>query len=232
MVRSRSAVQFCPSAPISRSCRTFSAMKFFTPARIAFLALTLGYIVLGTITIIREGNTEFLFYVGVLIVALSVVLYIHVRYSLPLWMAWLVSILGALHLAGGSLKVHGDLLYNFVIVSIPNAAGLTIWKFDQLVHPYGAAAIALITYALLVRTSWSATKKIVLLVVAFMVANGAGALNEVIEFGTKMSVPHTDVGGYYNTALDLCFNMLGAAIGSVIAFFTIRTNLDRTGVSR
>ena len=38
---------------------------------------------------------------------------------------------------------------------------------------------------------------------------GMGALNEVVEFMAVLNAPETGVGGYFNTALDLTFNMLG-----------------------
>jgi len=41
---------------------------------------------------------------------------------------------------------------------------------------------------------------------------GISALNEVIEFSTVVFFNSTGVGGYYNNALDLVFNAIGAAI--------------------
>jgi hypothetical protein len=38
----------------------------------------------------------------------------------------------------------------------------------------------------------------------------------MIEFSAVLAVPDTNVGGYFNTALDLCFNALGAAIAMTI----------------
>ena len=49
-------------------------------------------------------------------------------------------------------------------------------------------------------------------------AMGQGAVNEIIELSSVLMVPDTNVGGYYNTALDLCFN----AGGAVVAVFLIR----------
>ncbi len=195
-------------------------MKLFSPARLALTLFTFGYILLGTVYLLKEGNTEFLAYVAVLVVLMVGAFYAQIRFDLPIWMLWLLSILGALHLAGGGIKVHGDVLYNLVLIPIPNWTGLTVWKFDQLVHPYGAFITALITYALLARST--TLTKSMLLFLAFMVANGAGALNEVIEFITKITIPHTDVGGYYNTALDLFFNMLGALAGGLLGLLLFR----------
>jgi putative membrane protein len=44
---------------------------------------------------------------------------------------------------------------------------------------------------------------------------GLGALNEMIEFSAVLMVPGTNVGGYYNTALDLVSNSIGAVIAII-----------------
>lgn len=195
-------------------------MKSFTPARLVLLFFTAVYLIAATIYVLKEGSVEFLIYVAIFAVVFLVAFYVSVRYELPIWMVWLLSILGALHLAGGWVIVRGDVLYNFVLIPIPNWTGLTIWKYDQLVHPFGAAVVALISYALLERST--PLRRLTLFAAAFMIGNGGGALNEVIEFITKITIPHTDVGGYYNTALDLFFNMVGAAIGGVVGLIALR----------
>ena len=189
-------------------------MRIITPARVLLFLFTLSYMIAGFALLSSAGNNEFLLYLVGLSPLLFLAFWAQIHFEFPLWMLWLFSILMALHLAGGSIMVHGDVLYNLVLISIPNWTGLTIWKFDQLVHPYGAASIALISYVLLSRAT--SLPKVALFVIAFMVANGAGALNEVIEFMTKISTAHSTVGGYYNTALDLFFNTLGAALGSFL----------------
>jgi putative membrane protein len=44
---------------------------------------------------------------------------------------------------------------------------------------------------------------------------GLGALNEIVEFAAVVASPSTGVGGYYNTALDLVFNGLGATLAVI-----------------
>ena len=41
-----------------------------------------------------------------------------------------------------------------------------------------------------------------------LAAMGFGMLNKMIEFSTVLMVPDTNVGGYYNTALDLVSNSI------------------------
>lgn len=49
---------------------------------------------------------------------------------------------------------------------------------------------------------------------------GFGALNEIIEFMTVLVVPDNGVGGYYNTAIDLCANALGALVAALIITYS------------
>jgi hypothetical protein len=58
---------------------------------------------------------------------------------------------------------------------------------------------------------------------AVMAACGFGAINEIIEFIATVISPQTNVGGYINTSLDLCFNLIGAVIAiTLIHFFKIK----------
>ena len=51
---------------------------------------------------------------------------------------------------------------------------------------------------------------------------GFGALNEMIEFSAVLMVPGTNVGGYYNTALDLVSNSIGAVIAIIAVAWSER----------
>jgi len=45
-----------------------------------------------------------------------------------------------------------------------------------------------------------------------MAGLGTGALNEIAEFVVSTMVPRSGVGGYINTALDLCADLVGAIL--------------------
>mgnify|MGYP003988925833 FL=1 len=45
-----------------------------------------------------------------------------------------------------------------------------------------------------------------------MAGCGFGALNEVIEFIVGLLDPGAGVGGYINTSIDLCSNLIGAIL--------------------
>ena len=60
---------------------------------------------------------------------------------------------------------------------------------------------------------------------AILASSGVGALNEIVEFGAVVFLGQTGVGGYYNTALDLVFNFVGAFVGGILAVFRYGTKL-------
>ena len=109
--------------------------------------------------------------------------------------------------------VNGDVLYNYVPFPFENPTGLTFIKVDQIVHTLGSAVAALFVYSFLRRKTqlgWLST-----FLITVLAACGVGALNEVIEFVATVSVSDVNVGGYYNTAVDLAVNLAGAVIGTV-----------------
>ncbi len=191
--------------------------KHGTPGQFAVLAFTLLYIAGAAVYFYTTGVKEFTFYLLVLLGIVGFIAWLLPKMKLPTWSLWLLSILGLLHAMGGGVKVHGDVLYNFVLIPIVNNGvnGITIWRFDQLVHPYGTAVAAVILYFVIARAA--KLPRIWMVVIAALAAMGIGSLNEVIEFITKITIPHTDVGGYNNTALDLCSNLVGSLIGSSIS---------------
>lgn len=195
------------------------AYKRGTLGRIALLAFTLLYIAGAGIYFFLTGVKEFTFYLLVLLILVGIITWLLPRMKLPTWSLWLLSILGLLHALGGGVKVHGDVLYNWVMIPIVNNGvnGITLWRFDQLVHPYGTAIAAIILYFVIARAA--KLPRIWMVAIAALAAMGLGSINEVIEFITKLTVPHTDVGGYDNTALDLCSNFIGSLIGAGFAAF-------------
>src|SRR5687768_9051417 len=97
------------------------------------------------------------------------------------------------HLAGGTIGLTGDrILYN---ATLPG--GL---HFDNAVHfvGFGTAGLAW----------WEASRpwltaahghRIGVGVAVWLAGMGAGALNEVVEFGISLVVEETNIGGYLNT---------------------------------
>jgi len=184
--------------------------------RLAALAFTVLYTAASALYFTSIGNAEFLGYIAVLVFLIVFGGCVLTHQCVPAWLLWLLSFVGVLHLLGAAVVVNGDILYNYVPFPIENPSGLTFIKFDQIVHTYGSTVSALLMYYFLKRDTsfhWFG-----IAVFAILAASGIGALNEILEFIAKMNIADTDVGGYYNTAVDLCVNLFGAILGTVIGF--------------
>jgi len=190
-------------------------MKLLTPGRIVLAIFTTVYVVGATIYFSASGNAEFLGYIGAVAVLLLTVALTLKWTDLPDWLLWLLSFQMLLHILGGGVQINGDILYNYVVYPIENPADLTFLKFDQVVHMFGSVVAALLVYSFLKRKSDFMALGLFLLTV--LAASGIGAMNEIIEFVAKITIPDTDVGGYYNTAVDLVVNFVGASFGAALA---------------
>lgn len=194
---------------------------------------TLTYMLVAVWGALRSGNREFVFYIVVMLILIASVGIIHARIRLSPGVLWLLSIWGALHMAGGLVtvpgdwSVHGDLrvLYNWWIVE----GGATsdgepggFLKYDQAVHAFGFAVATWLCWqglrgALSEAGASGLRPTPGLMVLVAAAGMGLGALNEVVEFAaTRVTV--TNVGGYVNTGWDLVYNAIGASIAAVIIF--------------
>ncbi|HYF29336.1 MAG TPA: DUF2238 domain-containing protein [Candidatus Paceibacterota bacterium] len=188
-----------------------------TTSRIILALFTAGYLIAAAVYFTSLGNTEFLGYIGAVTVLLLIVACTLHYTCFPDWLLWLLSLLMLLHILGGGLMVGGDVLYNYVPLPIENPTGLTFIKVDQIVHTYGSAVAALFVYSFLRRRtdfSWLS-----MLLITVLAACGIGAINEIIEFTTTLTVEDVNVGGYYNTAVDLVVNLVGAIIGAALGLW-------------
>ncbi|MDB5264873.1 MAG: putative rane protein [Parcubacteria group bacterium] len=191
-----------------------SVKAALTPNHIAVVAFSVLYAVTAGVVFYMRGNTEFLGYVAVIVMVLLVGGCVLAKECVPIWLIWMLAIVGLLHMLGALVYVNGDVLYNYVPFPIENPTGLTIIKMDQIIHTYGTATAALLVFFFLQRAPGHS--RTTLIIVTILAACGVGALNEIIEFTAKLTVPNTDVGGYYNTSMDLVINLLGSIIGAFV----------------
>ena len=187
-----------------------------TQGQLAAALFTAAYIIAFSAWFVAAGNYEFIVYV-ITMVALVLLVGLTLRKAqYPLAALWALSAWGLLHMAGGGLPVDGSVLYNLRLISIVDTPDIFILKYDQLVHAYGFGVTAWVLHHLITlhfpETRGTATA----LVYPALASMGLGATNEIIEFSAVLLVPDTNVGGYMNTALDLCFNAIGAIVAVVI----------------
>lgn len=186
-------------------------------AIIAFNAL---YIIGFAVYYASIKNYEFLWYILVLVAIALLVLFTLKKTKLDNFALWGLSIWGLLHMMGGGLIINGQTLYKFRILEIIDKGGdFFILKMDQAIHFYGFAIAAIVVFQLLSIGFDVRRYPKTALLLAWLGSMGLGALNEIVEFIAFVIIANTGVGDLYNTGLDLIFNMLGALVGSLIAFY-------------
>lgn len=169
---------------------------------------------LFTIFGLLQRNGEFLIYSSTIIVLMII---IHKTDSifnfskLGLWgfNAWL-----GLHIIGGFASIGGTRMYDFVLLNIIGDP-YNIFKYDQFVHIFCYVVMGLLMHDVVVKYAKKNASKLAISVIAILAATGIGGLNEIIEFSAVVFMESNGVGGYFNTALDLVANLLGAIISSV-----------------
>lgn len=164
------------------------------------------------------GDYEFLWYVLVVVLIAGIVIWTLPKSKLSMWVLWGLTLWGFLHMAGGGIQIGDGVLYAYRIIPLFDGGDeFFILKFDQFVHFFGFGVSALLIYELL-RNRMSKKYLPTILFVSWAGAMGLGALNEIVEFIAVVTFPETGVGGYYNTALDLVFNSIGALVGIFVAY--------------
>ena len=186
--------------------------SWLKPHEWAVLVFSVLYVACFGVYFLSIGNIEFLWYILTMLVLMVLLLLGARAAAFPPFLLWGLSLWGLAHMAGGGIQVDGAVLYAYRLMDIAGNGELTVLKYDQVVHAYGFGVASLVLWHLLRRAypSMRSTKSIY--VYPFLGGMGLGAVNEIIEFLAVIALPDTNVGGYYNTGLDLIFNACGALI--------------------
>jgi uncharacterized membrane protein YjdF len=171
-----------------------------------------GIILIGFLFLaLSKENYEFIGYWIVLVIAFLLIISIEKKFKIPIWALTLFAIWTILHMAGGLIYIMGTRLYDLILINILGDP-FFILKYDQVIHLYCYFSISILIYFVL--KNYIKKKESALITFSILSALGIGLLNEVIEFAMVVFANAADaVGGYYNTALDLVFNLIGAIIG-------------------
>lgn len=181
---------------------------------VILLFINLGLIIGFGLLFLARHNYEFITYIGAISVYL-VLIGISLR-KIDYTLATLVglTVWAALHMAGGGVIIGEDRLYDVML--IPLSSTYPIFRYDQLVHIWGFGAATLLAYSLLAAPLKDPREHpIAVGFVLVMAGLGVGALNEILEFIVTIFVPNSGVGGYLNTSLDLCSDLIGAILALV-----------------
>lgn len=194
----------------------------FSKAQIAVLLFTAVYTIVFAVIFIGNSNIEFIGYVGVIVFIFALLYGTLDKTQMPTSILAGISIWGLLHMLGGSVQTADGVLYAWKMYPFFDGGGeFYILKFDQFVHAYLYAVIALLFLHLLRHYFGNRHSQILVAFIAIMAALGVSAVNEMIEFIAVLTVPDNGVGGYFNTVLDIVFNFSGALL-AVIGYYLLK----------
>jgi putative membrane protein len=216
---------FLPSMIAFKSGRLYDPRMLITKREWPVVIVNLIYVPVFTAVALRNLNFEFLMYVGVVLIVGGLILWKQhaVRFDLPI--LWGLTIWGLMHLAGGNVRVGGEVLYNLVLVPLVSEP-YNILRYDQVVHTFGFGVATLVCHHLVrpyLREGIDRWGTLSFLIV--LMGSGFGAINEAIEFLAQVTVPETNVGGYENTALDLVCNLIGGVLAVTFLAWRRKQNL-------
>jgi len=188
---------------------------------IRVLVFTLFYLGISALVLLKGKNTEFFIYLALLFVVMGILYICHRRAGLSKGILWAMSAWGLVHMVGGLLPIPEALtnehskgvFYNYWF--IPGKL-----KYDQVVHAFGFGATTWLCWQVISSTMRSDDAGLLrrsfgILSLCAAVGMGYGALNELIEFLLTVTLPETNVGGYFNTGWDLVANLVGC-IGATL----------------
>ena len=181
---------------------------------IVLLLINLALIIGFGLLFLASLNYEFLIYVGVIIFFLCLIGISLKKVDYTLGSLVGLTVWSSLHLAGGGITIGEGRLYDLMLIRLSET--YPIFRYDQVVHIWGFGTSTLVVFFLLAgKLKKPAENPIALGIVLVMAGLGMGALNEILEFAVTIWVPQSGVGGYLNTSLDLCANLIGAILALV-----------------
>jgi len=130
------------------------------------------------------------------------------RRPLPGPLPLALAALSVAHLAGGLVRVGGNVLYN----ASPGSPAL---RYDHFVHASGVLLGTMVLWTLLA-PAVGPDRRRGLIFLSVLAGLGLGALNETVEFLTTIVHQGSHVGGYTNTGWDLVSNVVGAVAAAVL----------------
>jgi len=148
---------------------------------------------------------------------------IHRPAKFPLPVLWALSLVGLGNMAGGVWLVAGRPLYLAPVVGS--------LRYDKLFHTFATGVAAWAAYEALRR--WGSVERFTggVAFATVLVACGAGALVEIVEFSSTIVFPTTNVGDYGNNMLDLVANLVGAVVTAVLLAWRSRRRFAADGLA-
>jgi len=176
---------------------------------------SVALVVLMLILSIVKGNYEFIIYAVVLLPIVMLLQFTDRRFSYREGVLWGFAFWMAGHLAGGLAVIGSTRLYDLILIPIVGEP-YNILKYDQILHIYFYVIAALLLGSVITDIVKKGAKRSVVALMIVFAACGVGAINEILEFLPVVLFNSPGPGGYINTALDICGNLIGAVIGMLV----------------
>jgi putative membrane protein len=122
-------------------------------AKQAVIVFSSLYLLGGAFFFLTRGNLEFVIYVGVIMAVFALLFGTLKTTEFPVYILWLVSIWGLLHILGGSVQTVDGVLFAYKIYPFLDLGGdFYILKYDQVVHAFLYGVMALVFWHVLTHT--------------------------------------------------------------------------------
>lgn len=190
-------------------------MKKENKIKLIILTFTILYVLAFTIYYLMIQNYEFMIYIVVMIILISLLILLNKKYNFSIFVLLGASGWGLIHMAGGSIKINGEVLYALKLIPIWVTDNFYVFKFDQFAHFYCFFFSSLILFYILKPYLEKKISRLAISAIILFAGMGVGALNEMIEFTAVLFISKTGVGDYFNNMWDLMFNALGAILAVV-----------------
>jgi putative membrane protein len=187
-----------------------------TRAHLPVILFSTLYLLAGGLYFLQDLNLEFVIYVAVIVAIFAGVFATLRSTQFPIWMLWLLSVWGLMHVAGGAVQTVDGVLFAYKIYPFLDLGGdFYILKYDQVVHAYLYGLVAMMAYHTLRVLLGIKGNTFLVALAATMISLGISGLNEIMESIIAVTIERNGVGGYENAMLDLMFNLGGAVVGAV-----------------
>ena len=178
-----------------------------------FTLFTVKVLIAFIIFAIIVKNHEFIYYGAVLLTLILIIYFIHrkIRLHLPIFILLCTVIL--MHTVGGLLRFNGIKLYDITFGII---------KYDNIIHFLSAFTMVFIFYNLIYKFVLPCNEKrdFYLFTILVLMTAGFGTMIEFVElFAVLFFNAEKAVGDYFNNAVDLIINFIGASIASLLVVY-------------
>lgn len=178
----------------------------------------------ATVYFVALKNFEFLVYSGTLIILILIIFFTDKKFKYTSAAKWGFFIWMVIHMAGGSVYIGATRLYDVILLHIIGEP-YHLLRYDQFVHFFCYIVMTLFMFTILKTITKEKCSQITLIIILILAGSSIGAINEIIEFSTVVMFESNGVGGYFNTLIDICANLVGAITAAIYLIINKDINL-------